>query len=192
MKKSLSKYRFVIGFILPVALLLSSAFARASNVEFKEIEWIELMPEEDLAVLLDPPDFLLNIEDGSEDDNLDTLAQKSEMDAKAKRFNEVLKSERVIAEFDGRKVRIPGFIVPLSTNEKREVVEFFIVPYFGACLHLPPPPPNQIIFGKWSKGIEVRDLSNPMWFEGEIYIETVSTDLGTSAYGLRLANVEPY
>lgn len=192
MKISNIKYRAALMAFLSIILILTSSFSRAASDTFNEIEWIELMPKEDLAILLDPPNFLLNIEDGSTDDNMDTLKQKSELDDKAKRFNEVLKSERVIAEFAGRNVRIPGFIVPLSTNEKRKVVEFFIVPYFGACLHLPPPPPNQIIFGRWSQGIEVRNLSNPMWFEGEMYIETNSNDMGTSAYGLKLANVTPF
>lgn len=125
-----------------VALFAMSICSKviASDVTFEEIDWIELMPREDLAVLLDPPNFLLGIEDGSEEDNMQTLSAKSKMDDKAKRFNEVLKSERIIKEFDGRNIRIPGFIVPLTSNNEREVVEFFIVPYFGACLHLPPPP----------------------------------------------------
>lgn len=164
----------------------------ASDVTFEEIDWIELMPREDLAVLLDPPNFLLGIEDGSEEDNMQTLSAKSKMDDKAKRFNEVLKSERIIKEFDGRNIRIPGFIVPLTSNNEREVVEFFIVPYFGACLHLPPPPPNQIIFGQWADGIELSDLSAPLWFEGKINIEKNSNEMGTSAYKLNLINVMPY
>jgi hypothetical protein len=104
-----------------VALFAMSICSKviASDVTFEEIDWIE---------------------HGSEEDNMQTLSAKSKMDDKAKRFNEVLKSERIIKEFDGRNIRIPGFIVPLTSNNEREVVEFFIVPYFGACLHLPPPP----------------------------------------------------
>ncbi|GLR71579.1 DUF3299 domain-containing protein [Agaribacter marinus] len=175
-----------------IAALLFCANAFADKKEFVEIEWIELMPKEDLAVLLDPPEFLLNIQDGAADDNMEKLAEKSAIDEKAKRFNEVLKSEKIIPAFDGRDIRIPGFIVPLSNNEDRKVTEFFIVPYFGACLHLPPPPPNQIIFARWPEGITVESLSVPMLFEGKMYIETVANDMGTSAYGLTLDNVQPY
>jgi len=150
------------------------------------------MPKEDLEILLNPPDFLLNIVDGSEADNMDALAERAESDEKARRFKEALKSDRVVADFDGKNIRIPGFVVPLETNEDRDVIAFFIVPYFGACLHLPPPPPNQIIYASWGEGLTVEELSIPMWFEGKVTIETQENETGKSAYSIAIANVEPY
>ena len=47
-------------------------------------------------------------------------------------------------EYLGKRIVLPGFIVPTAYNEEREVTEFFLVPFFGACIHVPPPPPNQI------------------------------------------------
>lgn len=159
---------------------------------YELIEWIELMPKSDLEILLDPPEFLNNIEDGSESDNVDTLAEKGAVDEKAARFNAALQSVNVIEEFDGKAIKIPGFVVPLDVNENRDVVSFFIVPYFGACLHLPPPPPNQILFGEWKEGLTVDSLEAPMWFEGTIKIETKANETGKSAYSLTIASVEPY
>jgi hypothetical protein len=185
--------KLIAKFTLALLLLTIFTFSQhAQETKYNEIEWIELMPREDLAVLLDPPEFLAGIVDGSAEDNMDTLLAESEQDEKAKRFKEVLKSERVIDSFNGKNIRIPGFIVPLTSNEDREATEFFVVPYFGACLHLPPPPPNQILFAKWPEGIAVDDLSMPFWFEGQIQIETNSNELGTSAYGLTVANITPY
>jgi|SaaInl59LU_5_DNA_1037362.scaffolds.fasta_scaffold31126_1 hypothetical protein len=191
-RQSIVKYSVsaIILSVLLASLFLSTAIA--SEDVFEEIEWTDLIPRDDLAILLDPPEFLLGIEDGSENDNMETLAEKSKDDAKTKRFNEALKSERVITEFDGRKIRIPGFIVPLKNNAQQQVTEFFIVPYFGACLHLPPPPPNQIIHGRWPAGIDVEDLSIPMWFEGEIDIKKTSSEMGTSVYDLSLTRYLPY
>lgn len=184
---------FQTSLILASTLLLSLSFhIMANTAEFEEIEWVELMPKNDLAALMDPPDFLLGIVDGSSEDNIDRLAKESKTSEKAKRFEAALKSERVNSSFAGRNIRIPGFIVPLSTNEKREVVEFFIVPYFGACLHMPPPPPNQIIFSSQADGILVEDISAPFWFEGKVKIETRANDMGTAAYALTLDNVTPY
>ncbi len=50
------------------------------------------------------------------------------------------------------KVKIPGFVVPLVVNDNGVVSEFFLVPYFGACIHVPPPPPNQIVYVKLAGG----------------------------------------
>lgn len=184
---------FQTSLVLALTLFLSLSFhIMANTAEFEEIEWVELMPKDDLAALMDPPDFLLGIVDGSSEDNIDRLAKESETNEKAKRFEAALKSEKVNSHFEGRNIKIPGFIVPLTTNEKREVVEFFIVPYFGACLHMPPPPPNQIIFSSQTDGILVEDISAPFWFEGKVKIETRANDMGTAAYALTLDNVTPY
>ena len=55
-------------------------------------------------------------------------------------------SERVRLDLNDKDVRIPGFIVPLEYKESEIVTRFLLVPYFGACIHEPPPPPNQTIY----------------------------------------------
>jgi uncharacterized protein len=47
---------------------------------------------------------------------------------------------------EGATVRLPGFIVPLEGVKDGSVSEFLLVPYFGSCIHVPPPPPNQIVY----------------------------------------------
>ena len=54
--------------------------------------------------------------------------------------------------------RIPGFVVPLKTTEDIRILEFFLVPYYGACIHVPPPPPNQIIHVKYKEGFTLEAL----------------------------------
>ena len=73
-------------------------------------------------------------------------------------------STRVIEAFDGKAIRIPGFIVPLEQNDEQKATAFFVVPYFGACLHMPPPPPNQILYVEYEEGIAVENLYDPYWF----------------------------
>jgi hypothetical protein len=82
--------------------------------------------------------------------------------------------------------------VPLESDEQQKVIEFFIVPYFGACLHMPPPPPNQIIYAKFKQGIELDNLYEPYWFEGTLLIQTEENELGTSAYEIKLDNIALY
>jgi hypothetical protein len=164
----------------------------ANEKIYEEIEWIQLMPEDDLEALLNPPDFLADIQDGSELDSVDALSNMTTDNEIALRFEQALTSTRVIDSFSQKSVRIPGFMVPLTSDEQQRVTEFFIVPYFGACLHMPPPPPNQIIFGKVKQGFELSKLDMPFWFEGRINIETISNTTGTAAYGMILDNIREY
>jgi hypothetical protein len=185
---------FTIFSILALSVLgpVSVSNSYANESAFQDIEWIELIPKDDLDALMNPPDYMSSIQDGSAQDTLETLDQWGETNEAAKRYKEALESAEVVSKYDGKSIRIPGFVVPLDTNEDREVTSFFIVPYFGACLHLPPPPPNQIIYGEWAKGLTVEELSIPMWFEGTLGIQTNENEMGTSAYKLDLANVSVY
>lgn len=172
----------------------SSAVAASSqqSTSAQEIEWVQLMPQDDLDALLNPPEMLLEIEDQSAEDNVDAFKQQEFEDEKAKRFQQALVSTTVVETFKDKNIRIPGFIVPLQSNEAQLVTEFFIVPYFGACLHLPPPPPNQIIFVAYNKGIKLDSLYDPFWFEGILKIELNENDMGTAAYKLAVAQISPY
>lgn len=178
--------------ILSLFLLISTLTQAASNSTYEEIEWIALMPESDLEALLDPPEFLGEIKDGSEQDSVAALSDMEGKSENAQRFQQALTSTRVINEFDQKKIRIPGFIVPLDANDEQQVVEFFIVPYFGACLHMPPPPPNQMIHVTFEQGVDLEQLDIAFWFEGTINIETTSNDTGIAAYAMTLDNLEEY
>lgn len=54
----------------------------------------------------------------------------------------------VVKALDGQNIRLPGYIVPLEVSEEGRTTEFLLVPYFGACIHVPPPPSNQIVHVK--------------------------------------------
>ncbi|MCB1814569.1 MAG: DUF3299 domain-containing protein, partial [Candidatus Competibacteraceae bacterium] len=69
----------------------------------------------------------------------DILARRAEMVAKQR-----AQAESVVDQLDGRDVRIPGFLLPLN-YEGEKVTEFLLVPVVGACIHVPPPPPNQMV-----------------------------------------------
>lgn len=178
--------------LLLVAILSLFVPTSSEAAQYREVEWTELMPKEDLAALLDPPDFLNGIEDGSQQDSVSALNQREIVDQKARRYREALSSTQPIAEFDQQAIRIPGYIVPLAQNEERRVTSFFVVPYFGACLHMPPPPPNQILFVNYNEGIELQHLQQPFWFEGKLEIEINERDIGTSAYTLHIDNYQLY
>ena len=180
-------------FIASGILIVASAPAVSADAQsYEEIDWTELMPAEDLSALLNRPAFLDDIADGSAQDSLDSFQQRQLEDEQAQQYQAALSSTRVIQGFDGKAIRIPGFIVPLEQNEDKEVTRFFIVPYFGACLHMPPPPPNQILYVESEQGITLENLYDPYWFEGVVSIEQKVDAMGTSAYSLSLDNYALY
>jgi hypothetical protein len=90
------------------------------------------------------------------------------------------------------KVRIPGYTVPFEYGSKAEISEFLLVPYYGACLHAPPPPPNQTIFVMTDKPIMLKDLAQAVWIEGTIYTQTQESELADAAYTIKVDKVEVY
>ena len=182
-----------ICMIISSVFLLAPVYVEAASSEpFEEIEWIQLMPKDDLHALLNPPDFLVNIQDGSKQDSMASLSEVAAENEAVRRFEQALTSVRVIESFDKKAVKIPGFMVPLRSDEQQRVTEFFIVPYFGACLHMPPPPPNQMIYGKVTEGFKLSQLTEPFWFEGVIHIETTNNLTGTSTYTMLLDNIQVF
>lgn len=185
-------FRFsVVAFILTTTLYSAHAVARDAK-EYIEIKWTDLMPSDDLEALLNAPDFFDEIDEGSGNDSLDMLLTGDSEDPRTTRYLQALGSMSIVEEYDQKRIRIPGFIVPLVSDEKQNITEFFIVPYFGACLHLPPPPPNQILHVKTDKKVRLNGLQDAYWFEGQVNIEATTNLLGKSAYTLHLENITPY
>ncbi len=180
-----------LAVVLVIGLLVLSSTLSAQE-KYTGIEWFQLMPKDDLEALLNPPDFIMDIQEGAENDDPDLLKKNIQSNLESKRFEQALNSTRIISDFAGKAIRIPGFVVPIESNEQQRATTFFIVPYFGACLHMPPPPPNQIIFAKSSNGVELTSLYDAFWFEGILEITTTEHPLGKSAYSLKLDKVSPY
>ncbi|MCB0347283.1 MAG: DUF3299 domain-containing protein [Bdellovibrionales bacterium] len=88
-------------------------------------------------------------------------------------------------------MRLPGFIVPLSDNYAA-LKEFLIVPDPQACVHVPPPPPNLIVYANLVKAIPFDEISNPSWFEGILKIETTKNIYGAASYKMRVDKLERY
>jgi hypothetical protein len=95
-------------------------------------------------------------------------------------------------ELDGQNVKLPGFIVPLDIGKDGLVSEFFLVPYFGACIHVPPPPPNQIVYVRMSKGISLESIYDAYWITGRLTLQNKTTRLGAAAYHVAGEKVEIY
>lgn len=168
------RMRFAIPLLVLILALSFSLFTTASAEETSdEIDWLELMPAEDLNLLENMPEV------------------SHEGDGPAALPDEIM-TGRTVDEMDGRSGRIPGFVVPLDTSDDMRIREFFLVPYYGACIHVPPPPPNQIIHVKYEEGFTLEALYEPVWIEGTLKIERTENDVAASSYSIVAQNVAPY
>jgi uncharacterized protein len=96
----------------------------------------------------------------------------------------------IVAELDGKNVSIGGYVVPLDFDSTT-VKEFLLVPFVGACIHVPPPPANQIIYVKTEKGFEVGGQNDPVTVTGKISTTLASTGLADAGYTLTADSVTP-
>ena len=178
--------------ILALCYLYAVSVFAEEAPEYEEIEWVQLMPEDDLVAILNPPNSLMNIPEGAPNDGIDNIIGMAGNNPETQRYFEALKSRNIVSKYENKRIKLPGFIVPLANDEDNNVTEFFIVPYFGACLHYPPPPPNQIIYAKVEQGFELESLHDPFYFKGKLLIEQQVNALGISAYRLIVDDLSPY
>ncbi len=184
--------------LLPLASAGHGAWAEdgAKSVEaesaFETVEWADLIPPEVLEILLNPPSYITEIEDGSAEDQITSQIKNTLAEEEEDAYRRALASTDVNPAMDGQKIRIPGFVVPLEFDEEQTISQFFLVPYFGACLHMPPPPPNQIILVDASEGVQMSALYEPFWLEGEVSTVVTENDMAKSAYAMQLHKLSPY
>jgi len=101
-------------------------------------------------------------------------------------------STDTLKKLDGKLVRLPGFVVPLDDFQE-EGAEFLLVPYYGACVHTPPPPPNQIVMVEMEGKKSVKlNLFDAVWMSGRLKISSIESPYGTVGYQLEGLKVEPY
>lgn len=153
--------------IFITSLIISmSCFANVST-----IEWLDLIPLEERELFLEERNGL----------NIDHAGPASAQSSVG----------TMRSDMHGKKVSISGFVIPLEGSESK-VTEFLLVPYFGACIHVPPPPPNQIIYVKYDLGADMRKLWELVTVSGEIKIETQETGLAETGYTLYADEVDEY
>ncbi|MBI5331055.1 MAG: DUF3299 domain-containing protein [Betaproteobacteria bacterium] len=156
------------------------AAAADKPAHYKEVTWDDLLPKG-----WDP---MQAIKDLKLDKLKDSDPRAVEAMAKLRSmWNEAPANPAI----QGRPVRIAGFMVPLESG-RQEVKEFLLVPYFGACIHVPPPPANQIIHVLPERPVKTKGVMDAVWVSGVIELASSRTDMGDSGYRLRAKKVEPY
>lgn len=152
--------------------------------EPRTLEWPQLIPPG--APVIEPQMTPLhNLSDLS---NLgDALAAEA-----APAAHQQVPNAPVVKELDGQQVKLPGYIVPLEVNEDGRTTEFLLVPYYGACIHVPPPPSNQIVHVISEIGIKVEELYQPYWIEGPMRVQSSSSELAEAGYQMEAEKIYAY
>ena len=162
--------------IMPFA---PSAAAPASGA-YRVTLWRELAPP---AWKATPP---FRSEDVSQLDDADPRAR-----ALLARMRSAWDEAPANAALDGAAIRTAGYVVPIE--ESREGLrEFLLVPYYGACIHIPPPPANQIIDVSMARPVKGVDAMDTVWVDGVLKVVRTTHDSGASTYAMRADDIEPY
>ncbi|MGJ7562963.1 DUF3299 domain-containing protein [Variovorax sp. GB1R11] len=156
-----------------------AAAAKPAAGQARQITWEELVPKD-----WDPAKEFKGMDLSALDDG-DPRANELLM-----KMQEVSNNAPTNPSMNGVEVKIPGFIVPLE-EAKGEVTEFLLVPYFGACIHTPPPPANQILHVVPQKGAKFRAMDT-VWVTGKLQTLRNDSMMGVSGYHVSAANVTKY
>lgn len=167
--------RFCLSLLFALPLIAQAAPA--------ELDWLELMPEEDRLALENMPEIEHNSPEADGFSDQGGLKQGAGLPA-------VMYSAKTVPALDGKTIRLGGYPVPLESDSRGRSIEFFLVPYPGACIHVPPPPPNQIVLVRYPQGITLDDIYAPLWVDGPLRVEPVSNDLADAAYALVAERVQ--
>lgn len=101
------------------------------------------------------------------------------------------RSSGVRTDWNGQIVSLPGFMVPIDYSGTG-VTAFILVPYVGACVHVPPPPANQLVFVTTSTPYENSGLFEAVTVVGMFGTASTSTQLADISYALSADFIEPY
>ena len=156
-----------------------------SQSELKEISWPDFIPDD----FVQPENPFATMSQEEVDKLLDG---SEESNAELDKIEAAYTYAPVVPELDGQRVKFPAYITPLEYNETSTLKEFLLVPYVGACIHVPPPPANQIVHANSDKGIASKGMYEPVWATGIIRAETVKSSLAESGYRLEVESIKPY
>lgn len=158
-------------------MIASSAWAQ----DLRVLTWQEMIPADA------PPVKIITAPMHDLSKMSDALSMES-----APAAHQVAPNAPVVKALDGKTVRLPGYIVPLEVSEEGRVIEFLLVPYFGACIHVPPPPSNQIVHVTSELGVKVDELYQPYWIEGPMQVKSTTSELADAGYQMEADKILVY
>lgn len=200
--KSYTKTSFVCGLLIMAAVMPLPAAAEAPQT----LTWADLVPKTKAAAKRQLKTFFAPLGAGSDArgaylDSYDIRSRPEDLKGAApprtpeagfmsRRVKSVSTAPPEIKkELDGKTVKIGGYVVPLDFQATK-ITEFLLVPFVGACIHVPPPPANQIIYVKAEEGFHVRGEFDPVYVTGKMAAQFTPTGLADTGYTITADSVD--
>lgn len=150
----------------------------------RQLEWDALMPPGYLESL-QTPESAIDGAMGAAKDAFSFEDDSMEAQEAFANLQTLYRSAPLVEELNGERIRLAGFIVPLEFDfDEGTFSEFLLVPYFGACIHVPPPPSNQIVYVKTSETLNEEWLDYAVWATGTLSTESVDSEYGFAGYSM--------
>ena len=137
---------------------------RPDRQGFTELDWLRMMPPEEVEAIKN---------------DAATISHNGKV--RTKQYG----SYRTMPDVLGQQIKLPGYVVPIESDDKGNLTEFFFVPFFGACIHVPPPPPNQIVYARLSKPMKTPEIWEAFMLKGELTDQKIQNRVAGSAYTVR-------
>jgi hypothetical protein len=145
----------------------TNALASDSNTGYAKLEWEQLIPVEEV-----------------ENARLATAFAMRRIDHSSEERAPQFGSFKTVGTLDGRRVSLTGYVVPLETDDQGRMTDFFLVPTIGACIHVPPPPPDQMIYVHLTQAIPAPELGDAGSLQGILRTTTHDAALASAAYSM--------
>ena len=146
----------------PYAHLTTGQTYRLSQF-YKWQQWLAESPEPPTSKQAEE---IARLERSLTEEGLDVEALLTQVDQAQAYFR--AQSRATNTRLENSAVKLSGYVLPLGENDRQQVTDFLLVPYVGACIHVPPPPPNQMVYIKPAAAIDNPGLFSPVLVEGTI------------------------
>lgn len=172
----LRRYWMAAVLMVPFLLMDVAVAATVGDPEkppIREINWDELMPPVD-------EEIVRKYETGeiSQEEAIDYVVELGKIP---------------VDSMNQQRVKIPGYLVPLNIDKDQSATELLLVPTLGACIHVPPPPPNQTIFIRYDQGIQVTEAGyTPYWLEGVLRVENNTSEYTDVVYAITVESIKEF
>ncbi len=178
-QQTICRRRFFVTFS-GLALMVTACSRTEQAPEPRRLLWDDLRPAD-----YELPDLLAQLD-------VRTLSDDSrEAQTLWQQLRQEWAKAPVVAALEGAYVRLGGFVVPLRQDGAR-VQEFLLVPYYGACIHTPPPPANQVVHVVLSGQGESLQTFDAVWVTGRLRIARLTHDLADAGYRIDAERIERF
>ena len=186
------KHCLYFSFVLTIFIICTNVSLLAKDARM--LEWGDLAPEGYFESLEKKQTSMLDgIFDGLGFGNEEEEDESEEAQSAYEKMQSELRAAPIVPELHGKYVKIPGYIVPLEFDfEEGTFSEFLLAPYFGACIHVPPPPSNQIVYVKSPNPLKQKWLDDAVWVTGTMTTDSVDSEYGFAGYSMNNVQLEVY